>query len=816
MNTYISQIKQGDYIKHWVFDEFKMERYHCEKEADDVDFDTLKNYHTMEDVGKIKYTVRRSYSKIIAERMEKIELPEIAMKNLYYHVESNAVELSSFFHNATILSGAAKTFVDSDKEQSLKFNLKCSCYLKIWVNGEVVGVYYPKTRNVEQEYTISIPVKQGTNELAIYMEDLAERDIFFYFELRYEGEDVITYHVPIDGKQGEIERYAQILRSLHTESYSLEKGIVKVYYDNTLLKDEMEIYRSYTHYGLNDSLSKDQNFRLTPDKNYFEMEVTQPGEYFCLFTAYSGSVELKLYLFINIYDKAAHDIKPADTLQARKEQAIEYIAQNTIDTVGSAMAQLHYHGHMTQEVKEIMNSLLPRVADKKDCADFVLLPTFAMYMQYGHLLDEEMKAYIRELALDFRYWFDEPGNDVMWFYSENHALLFHGCQYLAGHLFEEDTFKVSGLTGKQQKEIGKARLNKWLDEYLERGYDEWNSVTYLPIDFIGLFSLYLAAPDAEIKEKITRAIDSTFEIIAANFYKYKYTAAYARVYESNIKGAETNETNLFAWIAFGQGMVTKFVNSSGLFSVSDYEPPTLSHILNGTHEKPVTVQRKEGCFAAHTYVHKTDDYSLATAVNFKPFTPGMQQHVLNIALGETATVIGINHPGEKAFSGERRPSYWAGNGTLPYVFQHKNTALAVYNIESNHAVDFIHAVMPFSTLDEYEMRDQWFFARKDEGLVAIWWSNGYEKTTYGANTNKEVISYGRHHGLYIKCESMKDYRNFEHFIEKITETSISYDGQRSLCVKDHEYGEIQIDCTASYLLNGEKKQVTPDERIVIG
>ncbi len=32
---------------------------------------------------------------------------------------------------------------------------------------------------------------------------------------------------------------------------------------------------------------------------------------------------------------------------------------------------------------------------------------------------------MRACILNFRYWMDEPGDDVMWFYSENHALMFH-------------------------------------------------------------------------------------------------------------------------------------------------------------------------------------------------------------------------------------------------------------------------------------------------------------------------------------------------------------------------------------------------------
>ena len=69
-----------------------------------------------------------------------------------------------------------------------------------------------------------------------------------------------------------------------------------------------------------------------------------------------------------------------------------------------------------------------------------------------------------ELAMcGFRYWIDEPGNDVMWYFSENHAFLFHVSQYLWGCIFGKETFTVSGRTGAEQSEIGKKRVLAWFD-----------------------------------------------------------------------------------------------------------------------------------------------------------------------------------------------------------------------------------------------------------------------------------------------------------------------------------------------------------------
>ena len=59
--------------------------------------------------------------------------------------------------------------------------------------------------------------------------------------------------------------------------------------------------------------------------------------------------------------------------------------------------------------------------------------------------------------LGFRYWMDEPGNDVQWYFSENHALLFHTAAYLAGHLLPDATFVRSGRTGAEQSRDRRAR-----------------------------------------------------------------------------------------------------------------------------------------------------------------------------------------------------------------------------------------------------------------------------------------------------------------------------------------------------------------------
>ena len=86
------------------------------------------------------------------------------------------------------------------------------------------------------------------------------------------------------------------------------------------------------------------------------------------------------------------------------------------------------------ETDEILEACLPIIADFHDCADFLLVPLLWCRMAWPERIGAATRTRIDATMLGFRYWMDEPGNDVMWYFSENHALLFHTASHLAGTL----------------------------------------------------------------------------------------------------------------------------------------------------------------------------------------------------------------------------------------------------------------------------------------------------------------------------------------------------------------------------------------------
>lgn len=120
---------------------------------------------------------------------------------------------------------------------------------------------------------------------------------------------------------------------------------------------------------------------------------------------------------------------------------------------------------------------------------------------------------INSSILSYRYWVDEPGNDVMWFWSENHVLCFHTSQLLAGDYLPDAIFSASGRTGREQAVLAADRLRRWFDSVEAHGLAEWNSAAYYPVDFIGLLAIeHWAEP--ELAARARHQLDLIFEMIA--------------------------------------------------------------------------------------------------------------------------------------------------------------------------------------------------------------------------------------------------------------------------------------------------------------
>jgi hypothetical protein len=208
-------------------------------------------------------------------------------------------------------------------------------------------------------------------------------------------------------------------------------------------------------------------------------------------------------------------------------------------------------GQSGAESDSMIAADLPAILDCHDCADFTLVPLLWARLRWPERIGEGVRAELDSAILNFRYWLDEPGNDVMWFFSENHALLFHTACYLAGGLFPQERFARSGRTGAEQQALGRDRVRGWFDHFDRWEMAEWNSAPYFPIDLKGLCALFALAPDPDIRERARRAIARLAEIVALSAHQGVLTASQGRSYEHSLRPGRSAELSGIARLLWG-------------------------------------------------------------------------------------------------------------------------------------------------------------------------------------------------------------------------------------------------------------------------
>lgn len=780
---------------------------HIETVKVDVPNTTMKNeVARVEGYFEVEYPVRTHF--LETNNLEKIKYQKKNFEEIYTPFERDRVDKTSFISTPHKLSCWAKTELQVAEDGVYNFRIRTCGAVKIFVNQTPEMIFAPFSRNHYSEKAITLPLRAGNNEVVVYFEDLAERDVNFYFELLNDNAFQISGFINLEVPVSEYKEIEELLTQVNlTQDIFREQDILlnlgnvsrtRQYNLRIRVNPRLSLVEDGAQDGnITDFQIKDLNFTVPK-----ECEQLNVGSVDSIPTAGFTRLELGIQLSngqwitrvltCSIYNQEKFNkIITGSSIDVRKKEALEYFSTLNLEDINVALVNAYLNRLSEVELYEEYKSAFRLIEEKGDCADFILAPLLAVYTKYQMNFPQKFHNQMQELALNFRYWIDEPGNDVMWYFSENHALLFHVSQYLAGNLYSDKHFSVSNRGGNEQKAIGKQRLKEWFTYFFKVGFSEWNSTTYFPIDFIGFFSLYIAAPDEEIKKLAKEALDYTFKLIAINYHGGTMASTYGRVYEHNLKAMQLGEISSVIDIAWKKGYFNNSLRASALFSLTDYEPPeNLHELLEMRNDQVLHAEYQQGDNHAYTYLYRNNFYSLATAINYEPEQRGHQQHLINISLGNS-TMLWINNPGEAEYSGGNRPSYWAGNDCMPYVSQYKNIAFAHYKLVDTD-YKFIHLYLPFWDLDEIVERENWLFIRKNDSYVALFFTNPFMIPTSGAIANREVRVYGENQYLMIKTSSRKEFQSFNNFIEALATNKISFVDDR-LLYEDPEFGKFSFD-----------------------
>jgi hypothetical protein len=181
-----------------------------------------------------------------------------------------------------------------------------------------------------------------------------------------------------------------------------------------------------------------------------------------------------------------------------------------------------------------------------DTADFDL--TYMMNLWYGYrdLLPADVRAAMEQHMRSFKYWFTDrqPAGtiDQRYYWSENHRLLFHADEYLAGQAFPNDVFESDGNTGAWHKARARGFIDGWLTEKARFGFTEWHSDVYYQKTADALLTIIEWVDDPALVQRASSILDLLFFDIALNIQRGNFGATHGRSYMKDKSVATDQDT----------------------------------------------------------------------------------------------------------------------------------------------------------------------------------------------------------------------------------------------------------------------------------
>lgn len=653
------------------------------------------------------------------------------------------VEFSTFYKELTVVEYYAVTelSVSEGGERTVRFWAAGAADL--WLNGEhLARLNVTRYRNPDSQ-AVTLPLKKGLNRLCVRLQCLGVRDTRILFGLQLDKASGVS--VPMA-------RAGQLVRASYwIDSVRGEKG-------RELKSDIPAPFEGRVVFGDGTSMAWPKGVSSAALAN-------KPVAVTVQVDLEGGRLE-RQFEFPGNRSK----IQSSPSYPSRREAHLRYIAKAGVGTETAAawnagilplMARRLLKEKSDQDAAAFADAIA-MVDARRDCADFVLAGL--LRMEILGLSTPEESAEIRRAALAFRYWIDEPGNDAMCFHSENHSLLFHGCQLLAGRLYPEEIFSNSGKKGTEQAALALPRIEKWLEHVEARGFDEFNSSTYMPITVAAMLNVVDFSGDEKLGARMAAQIDRIFSDLAVQDFADGVITPQGRVYRDVLFPEDSGTQALLAYASSAAkvdlaGPRPRDRGRSGdwvVFPASSpkYQPPgDLDEKISGTVSK--TYRHAD----VQIVVEKTPDYILTSLAvpatpragehpdnDLRPGGAGYQQHLWQATLGRDCHVF-VNHPGGFFDGTKSRPGYWYGNGLLPRVRQGKNWLQAIYVISDGtktepvitpdvwewgsastvrpfdlHPIPFTHAHWPSDAFDREVRSGQWVFGQKGKGLVGLWCS----------------------------------------------------------------------------------------------
>ncbi len=712
-------------------------------------------------------------------------------------LDDHFVDLSAFYHTCHYLRAWAYAEVEYTGARAATMLLTSNGPADVWLNGEHIHRHEHFHHQIPHTVPLEAPVtlRSGRNQILVRFEEVAVRECPYAMALRIVEREAGDVAVLLPSRIEHVAR-RRLLERVFDAAY-LDREVyarmdeVLVRWPDTLEQSASLAVRIQDLRGriygeaapvakASATSSVVRGYNLLEGAHRIVL-MPRPEEYYIQNTRIRR--EIPLWVTKNAYSEA-----PYGSYEQRRLEALNDAAQRD-GHVFSEIARIEL-GRWSEVNPGVINQTIENINRRADCSDFYLTGLLGMLHRSGDdpAFPAQLKAALETCVLDFKYWMDEPGSDAMCYWSENHQILFHTCEILAGQLYPERIFPNAGLSGTQHREKGEQMALSWLRKRAAGGFREWDSNCYFEEDVLALVHLADLAESDQVREFAAIVLDKLFFSMAINSFNGVFGSTHGRSYTPLIKGGRLESTSGIGRLLWGMGIYNHhLLGTVSLACAANYElPPIIQAIAADRPDELWSRERHAGeleqwcdlatgSWEVNKVTYKTPDYMLCSAQDYHPGEAGYQQHIWQATLGPDAVAF-VTHPSCMSEEGSHRPNAWHGNAILPRVAQWKDVLIAVHKLPDDDWMGFTHAYFPLYAFDENALRDGWAFARKGDGYLALTAAQGLTPVTRGDNAYRELRSYGTQNIWLCHMGRAERDGSFDEFQRAILELAPRFDG----------------------------------------
>jgi hypothetical protein len=472
-------------------------------------------------------------------------------------------------------------------------------------------------------------------------------------------------------------------------------------------------------------------------------------------------------------------------------------------------------GRYAEIDEQVLRETCEFIAARKDCSDFLmqgLLRLLYWDRQEPHL-SPAIRALMKETVLDFKYWVDEPGDSVMYMGTENHRLLFHVAEWLAGQLYPLEEFTNSRQRGLYHATKARMYITEWLRQRGRFAFDEWHSNCYWVADVAPLINVYdfAIAEDYKLRQMAGALLDYMSFTLAADTFGGLFGTAHSRSYGVYLKYPDFETTAAACWVLYGTGALT--INCLGgmgpvMLATTSYAPPALLRKMALDKTAVVESRQRQGLSAgparhADFVVFRTPDYMLSAVQDYRKGELEGGAHIAQVTLlGKcvlfwSAPQTSLEGPG-------LRPGYFSGNASAPRAVQYRNVLALTFRL--NEFTWMSHCWFEPARYDELRREGNWLFARSGKGYVGVYSEHGIKPGEWGQYAGRELVCEARENTWLVECGREADWGSFDAFVRALSAALIeSRDG--ALTYQSPSIGRFVTGWEVTPTLNGQPIQL---------